>query len=707
MRTNDLLATGGMLQEGGTTDPVSGNDVPAGSLKEEVRDDIPAQLSPGEFVFPADVTRYIGLDKLMQIREAAKEGLKEMESKGQMGNAEEVDGDAVDEDKFSTSIDEIISGLDKGGNEPQEFAEGGVVKDDPAYKDAPIKGFKMVQYEDPETKAVRYIPFINGKPLLPIPKGYVEKKVVSPVTPPTTTPVVEQPTTPVGGGGGGERSTDTEGGGGRETKVNDAGVEGFGDIQGGTNRNIARALGFGLGFLNPAFGALVSLGGQYAIKKNNELMAKANAEAISSSALEAAGFAPKDVTAAQEAAAKATMEGKSAKEVAVAAANAASLSAGTALGKSVDGNYGAKTSLDALVGITNGWNTANKDVMSMPKELADLVEPRAWSNVVKAIDDGLTPEQAATLSMTGVEGSIPAGEYNNVIGLVKEGYSVKEAIDTVTMRGITETDQEARDAEAAEAEAANLRSLEAARAEADRVEAEAANQRSLDAARAAADAAEAADKAAREAEAAEQSERTRKEAEAEAANQRSLEAARAAADAAEAADRAARQQEASEQATRDREAADREAANQRNLEAARAEADRAEAADRAARQQEASDQAARDRDAADREAANQRNLEAARAEADAAEASRGGDSDGGYSGGDFGYSASDNNDSEGRDGGYGGYGGSDSDGGYGGGEGGGYGGGEGGGGDGGGGDGGGGDGGGGFAKGGFVKKLKK
>jgi len=681
MRTNDLLATGGMLQEGGTTDPVSGNDVPTGSLKEEVRDDIPAQLSPGEFVFPADVTRYIGLDKLMQIREAAKEGLKEMESKGQMGNAEEVADDVVDEDKFSTNIDEIIAGLDGGDDsEPQEFAEGGVVKADPSYKDAPIKGFRMVQYEDPETKAVRYIPFINGKPLLPIPKGYVEKKAAAPVTPPpTTAPVVEQPTTPVGGGGGdggGGRSTDTEGGGGRDTTVNDAGVEGFGDIQSGTNRNIARALGFGLGFLNPAFGALVSLGGQYAIKKNNELMAKANAEAISSSALEAAGFAPKDVTAAQEAAAKATMEGKSAKEVAVAAANAASLSAGTALGKSVDGNYGAKTSLDALVGITNGWNTANKDVMSMPKELADLVEPRAWSNVVKAIDDGLTPEQAATLSMTDIEGSIPAGEYNNVLGLVKEGYSVKEAIDTVTMRDVTAADQEASDVKAAEAEAANLRSLEAARAEADRVEAEAANQRSLDAARAAADAAEAADKAAREAEAAEQSERTRKEAEAEAANQRSLEAARAAADAAEAADRAARQQEASEQATRDREAADREAANQRNLEAARAEADRAEAADRAARQQEASDQAARDRDAADREAANQRNLEAARAEADAAEASRGGDSDGGYSGGDFGYSASDNNDSEGRDGGYGGYGGSDSDGGYGGGEGGGYGGGE-------------------------------
>ena len=46
----DLFQEGGMIDEGGTTDPVSGNDVPVGSLQEEVRDDIPAQLSEGEFV---------------------------------------------------------------------------------------------------------------------------------------------------------------------------------------------------------------------------------------------------------------------------------------------------------------------------------------------------------------------------------------------------------------------------------------------------------------------------------------------------------------------------------------------------------------------------------------------------------------------------------------------------------------------------------
>ena len=44
---------GGLMDEGGMVDEKSGNEVPPGSLREEVRDDIPAQLSEGEFVFPA------------------------------------------------------------------------------------------------------------------------------------------------------------------------------------------------------------------------------------------------------------------------------------------------------------------------------------------------------------------------------------------------------------------------------------------------------------------------------------------------------------------------------------------------------------------------------------------------------------------------------------------------------------------------------
>jgi len=102
---------GGLLQEGGTVDPVSGNDVPVGSTQEEVRDDIPAQLSEGEFVFPADVVRFIGLDNLMKLRQEAKSGLAKMDRMGQMGNSEE----AVEDDtgEFDTDIDDIIGEIER------------------------------------------------------------------------------------------------------------------------------------------------------------------------------------------------------------------------------------------------------------------------------------------------------------------------------------------------------------------------------------------------------------------------------------------------------------------------------------------------------------------------------------------------------------------------------------------------------------------
>ena len=85
----ELFDEGGLMQEGGTIDPVSGNDVPIGSTQKEVRDDIPAQLSEGEFVMPADVVRYHGLDKMMALRDEAKQGLARMDAMGQMGNADE------------------------------------------------------------------------------------------------------------------------------------------------------------------------------------------------------------------------------------------------------------------------------------------------------------------------------------------------------------------------------------------------------------------------------------------------------------------------------------------------------------------------------------------------------------------------------------------------------------------------------------------
>ena len=113
-----LFNEGGLRDEGGSIDSESGNDVPIGSMKEEVRDDIPAMVSEGEFVLPADVVRYIGLENLMKIRQEAKMGLKQMEAMGQMGNSEEAT--MPDDLPFGSSDLIIMSG------EPQEMNQGGM-----------------------------------------------------------------------------------------------------------------------------------------------------------------------------------------------------------------------------------------------------------------------------------------------------------------------------------------------------------------------------------------------------------------------------------------------------------------------------------------------------------------------------------------------------------------------------------------------------
>jgi len=169
---NTLFAEGGMNEEGGTVDPVSGNEVPAGSLQKEVRDDIPAQLSEGEFVLPADVVRYIGLDRLMKIRDKAKEGLARMEEIGQMGNAEQAASpEEPHGDEFASEIDSIMSELDsEGGEEENNMAVGGMP--------TPSTGFQVKQFKKPDGSSM-FVTFINGVPATDIPEGAQEVSIAN------------------------------------------------------------------------------------------------------------------------------------------------------------------------------------------------------------------------------------------------------------------------------------------------------------------------------------------------------------------------------------------------------------------------------------------------------------------------------------------------------------------------------------------------
>jgi hypothetical protein len=177
-----LFAEGGMNDQGGTVDPVSGNDVPPGSLQNEVRDDIDVKISEGEFVIPADVVRYIGLERLMKLRDEAKQGLSRMAEIGQMGNSQEVANPEAlheDEEGFDSEIDDIMKEVDGEQMGEKKFSAGGFAE----------PGVDLLnKYNIPKTSLtnpaldvrayknkdgrVMYITFFNDKPSIAIPAGY-------------------------------------------------------------------------------------------------------------------------------------------------------------------------------------------------------------------------------------------------------------------------------------------------------------------------------------------------------------------------------------------------------------------------------------------------------------------------------------------------------------------------------------------------------
>ena len=113
-----FMNEGGIADDGMDVDPVSGNEVPPGSLAEEVRDDIPAQLSEGEYVVPADVVRYYGVKFFEDLRDQAKMGLAQMEADGRIGGEPVPDGGPVNDKELSeqemAAIREVM-GMAEGG----------------------------------------------------------------------------------------------------------------------------------------------------------------------------------------------------------------------------------------------------------------------------------------------------------------------------------------------------------------------------------------------------------------------------------------------------------------------------------------------------------------------------------------------------------------------------------------------------------------
>ena len=241
---------GGLMDEGGTVDPISGNDVPPGSTQEEVRDDIPAQLSEGEFVIPADVVRYIGLENLMRMRQEAKQGLAQMEAMGQMGNSEQATvEDDLPFDMYDLDVEEDQSDLNfnlggvvpvqgtgvinrpntgpttgfkpyvaptvPGFNVPQlqnvQYTQAPQTTNLPTFQQ--VMGSNLGKYDElrryvNDAGQVRQIPFKNGQPIYPIPEGFrFEAMGTTTPTDTSTTPVTVTDQQQDDGGGDGAGSS--------------------------------------------------------------------------------------------------------------------------------------------------------------------------------------------------------------------------------------------------------------------------------------------------------------------------------------------------------------------------------------------------------------------------------------------------------------------------------------------------------------------
>ena len=287
---NRLMQEGGMADDGMNREPITGNEIPPGSLASEVRDDIPAQLSEGEYVVPADVLRYYGVRFFEDLRAQAKQGMMEMESDGRIGgapvDAQGVPAEGQDEELTPEEEQMLMEAMGGGASPagsartaPARMAYGGMVQQQPMttpYQDqrtmyqmpqgmaeggmpsapfdrttftlddnAGVTGIQTRKYINPVTKETRTFNFIGSTPLGVIPEGFVPwtQEVQDQVN---TAPIETSPTQILQGeqrGGSGKDRQDSQ-------AAESRGYEGW--AKDNADRVTSDPLGFGTDIFNDA-----------------------------------------------------------------------------------------------------------------------------------------------------------------------------------------------------------------------------------------------------------------------------------------------------------------------------------------------------------------------------------------------------------------------------------------------------------------------
>ena len=99
--------TGGMEEGIAGYDEVSGNPIPVGSTANNVRDDIEAMISEGEYILPAHVVSWHGLKHIQEMQAEAEMGLMSMEMDGLIQHVEQSEMEEVEDEEIDVPEEDV------------------------------------------------------------------------------------------------------------------------------------------------------------------------------------------------------------------------------------------------------------------------------------------------------------------------------------------------------------------------------------------------------------------------------------------------------------------------------------------------------------------------------------------------------------------------------------------------------------------------
>ena len=138
------------MEEATETPPAT--ELPAGAIPEDVADDVHAQVSKGEYIIPANIVRFLGVEKLEGLVAKAQAKLQELEDSGRMGVRNE-----------EKAADQVMPG----------FATGGLVTNPNRSTQTLSTTPVMAQFKGPSGDTIN-VQLVNGQPTTPVPAGYTQ-----------------------------------------------------------------------------------------------------------------------------------------------------------------------------------------------------------------------------------------------------------------------------------------------------------------------------------------------------------------------------------------------------------------------------------------------------------------------------------------------------------------------------------------------------